>query len=159
MHAGLNARSKHASLSLTASLAALRAGYKPERQVIKDLLTTKQPASPAAFCHTFLLHKKKIKKAKNKKKLKKNLKIQHTNIRTKKGAKKRAKKEPKRSRTNGGFEIHYEKKQEEQIVEILRTKNDNEKFKKMKEWIDKHPEEAAKMDVHMTNIKERRIKI
>jgi len=47
-----------------------------------------QPASPAAFCHTFLLHKKKIKKAKNKKKLKKNLKIQHTNIRTKKGAKK-----------------------------------------------------------------------
>jgi len=44
-------------------------------------------------------------------------------------------------------------------VEILRTKNDNEKFKKMKEWIDKHPEEAAKMDVHMTNIKERRIKI
>lgn len=73
--------------------------------------------------------------------------------------KKGAKKEPKRSRTNGGFEIHYEKKQEEQIVEILRTKNDNEKFKKMKEWIDKHPEEAAKMDVHMTNIKERRIKI
>lgn len=55
-----------------------------------------QPASPAAFCHTFLLHKKKIKKAKNKKKLKKNLKIQHTNIRTKKGAKKRAKKEPNR---------------------------------------------------------------
>lgn len=55
-----------------------------------------QPASPAAFCHTFLLHKKKIKKAKNKKKLKKNLKIQHTNIRTKKGAKKRAKNEPNR---------------------------------------------------------------
>ena len=52
-HAGLNPRSKHV-LSLTASLAALRAGYKPERQVIKDLLTTKQPASPAAFCHTFL---------------------------------------------------------------------------------------------------------
>lgn len=51
-----------------------------------------QPASPAAFCHTFLLHKKKIKKAKNKKKLKKNLKIQHTNIRTKKGAKKRSQK-------------------------------------------------------------------
>lgn len=44
-------------------------------------------------------------------------------------------------------------------MEILRTKNDNEKFKKMKEWIDKHPEEAAKMDVYITNIKERRIKI
>lgn len=69
--------------------------------------------------------------------------------------KKGAKKEP----NQWGFEIHYEKKQEEQIVEILRTKNDNEKFKKMKEWIDKHPEEAAKMDVYMTNIKERRIKI
>ena len=55
-----------------------------------------QPAKPAAFCCTFLLHKKKIKKAKNKKKLKKNLKIQHTNIRTKKRSQK---KEPKRSRT------------------------------------------------------------
>lgn len=54
-----------------------------------------QPAKPAAFCCTFLLHKKKIKKVKNKKKLKKNLKIQHTNIRTKK----EPKKEPKRNRT------------------------------------------------------------
>lgn len=55
-----------------------------------------QPASPAAFYCTFLLYKKKIKKAKNKKKLKKNLKIQHIKRRTKKGAKKRAKKEPNR---------------------------------------------------------------
>ena len=31
----MNPRSKHASLSLTASLAALRAGYKREAQVIK----------------------------------------------------------------------------------------------------------------------------
>lgn len=68
-----------------------------------------QPASPAAFCHTFLLHKKKIQKAKNKKKLKKNLKIQHTNIRTKKGAKKRAKKEPNR---NGKGEAWKQRKKE-----------------------------------------------
>ena len=38
-------------------------------------------------------------------------------------------------------------------MEILRTKNDNEKFKKMKEWIDQHPEEASIMDLQMTNIK------
>lgn len=31
-----------------------------------------QPASPAAFCRTFLLHKKKIKKAKKMKKKVKN---------------------------------------------------------------------------------------
>ena len=39
-HMGLNPRSKRASLSLQASLAALRAGYKREAQVIKN--TTKK---------------------------------------------------------------------------------------------------------------------
>lgn len=42
-HVDLNPRSKHASLSLSASLAALRAGYEPERRVIKVF-------APAAFC-------------------------------------------------------------------------------------------------------------
>ena len=37
-HAGLNPCSKHASLSLTASLAALRAGYEREARVIHILL-------------------------------------------------------------------------------------------------------------------------
>lgn len=44
-----------------------------------------------------MLHKNKIKKAKNKKNSK-NFKIQHTNIRTKKGAKKEPKKEPNREK-------------------------------------------------------------
>lgn len=35
--AGLNPRSKHALLGLLALLAALRAGNKPERQVIKNI--------------------------------------------------------------------------------------------------------------------------
>ena len=39
-HMGLNPRSKRASLSLQASLAALRAGYKREARVIKN--TTKK---------------------------------------------------------------------------------------------------------------------
>lgn len=34
-HAGLNPRSKRASLSLSASLAALRAGYERKTRVIK----------------------------------------------------------------------------------------------------------------------------
>ena len=37
-HAGLNPRSKHASLRFTASLAALRAGYECEARVIKNEL-------------------------------------------------------------------------------------------------------------------------
>lgn len=42
---------------------------------------------------------------------------------------------------------------------ILRAKRDNNKFTEAKKWLDEHPEEAAKIDAHMTNIKERRIKI
>ena len=33
---------------------------------------------------------------------------------------------------------------------ILRTKRDNNKFKEARKWLDKHPEEAAKMDICMT---------
>ena len=40
-HAGLNPRSKRASLSLLASLAALRAGYEREARVIKYVDETK----------------------------------------------------------------------------------------------------------------------
>ena len=58
-----------------------------------------QPALPAAFGCTFLLHKQKIKKAKKiKKKVKKNSKIQHINIRTKKGAKKEPNRKEKKRR-------------------------------------------------------------
>ena len=38
-HAGLNPRSKHASLSILASLAALRAGYEREARAIKNHFT------------------------------------------------------------------------------------------------------------------------
>lgn len=34
---------------------------------------------------------------------------------------------------------------------ILRTKRDNNKFKEARKWLDEHPEEAAKMDICMTN--------
>lgn len=40
--AGLNPRSKHALLGLLALLAALRAGNKPERQVIKNIKKKKK---------------------------------------------------------------------------------------------------------------------
>ena len=33
---------------------------------------------------------------------------------------------------------------------ILRTKRDNNKFKEARKLLDKHPEEAAKMDICMT---------
>ena len=37
------------------------------------------------------------------------------------------------------------------IMGILRTKRDNNKFKEARKWLDEHPEEAAKMDICMTN--------
>lgn len=36
------------------------------------------------------------------------------------------------------------------IMGILRTKRDNNKFKEARKWLDEHPEEAAKMDICMT---------
>ena len=36
------------------------------------------------------------------------------------------------------------------IMGILRTKRDNNKFKEARKWLDKHQEEAAKMDICMT---------
>ena len=47
-HAGLNPRSKHASFSLTVSLAALRTGYEPERRVIIFNLAL-TPAKPGSY--------------------------------------------------------------------------------------------------------------
>lgn len=52
-----------------------------------------QPASPAAFCHTFLFATQKENKENKKiKRNSKNLKIQHTNIRTKKRSQKKSQK-------------------------------------------------------------------
>ena len=63
-----------------------------------------QPAKPAAFCCTFLLHKKKIKKVKkNEKESQKSQKFGILKEEQKKGTKK----EPKRNRTErkrGGLE-------------------------------------------------------
>ena len=36
------------------------------------------------------------------------------------------------------------------IMGILRTKRDNNKFKEARKWLDEHPEEAAKMERHIT---------
>ena len=71
-----------------------------------------QPASPAAFCCTFLLHctRKSKESKKIKRKSKKISKIQHTDIRTKKGDKKGAKKGAEPKRESEGCEA-YDKKE------------------------------------------------
>ena len=61
-HAGLNPRSKHASLSLTASLAALRAGNEREARVIKRNRNQSNPQK--RIQKNFQSAKEKTKKSK-----------------------------------------------------------------------------------------------